>query len=94
MVRTAAVLDISDFMQFSEHGKSSSIQEIYENYSKYFKGTITFVVNVLLLIGAFPIIFTLYSKDLHYLFHSYNNSTSFLMSQNNCQYILSGYTLA
>ena len=66
----AAVLDISDVMQFFDHDKSSSISQSVKGKSrelqkllKYFNETTTYLSNVLLSIGLLPIILVLYSKD-------------------------------
>ena len=68
---TGAVLYFSDFTQFFNHDKSSSISLLIKGKSKdlqkllkYSNETTTSAFNVLLLICVFPIIFVLYSKDL------------------------------
>ena len=68
---TATVLDISDILQFIDHGKSGSISQLikdklrdFQKLLKYFNGTTTSVSYLLLSAVVLLVIFVLYSKDL------------------------------
>ena len=68
---TSAVLDISDFTQYFDHGQSSSISQLIKSKSKdleellkHFNGTATSAFNLLLLFAVLPISFVSYSEDL------------------------------
>ena len=68
---TSGIFDISEITQCFDSDRLSSIPKQIKGKSRdlqkipmYFNGTTTFVSNLLVLAGVFPVIFILYSNNL------------------------------